>query len=86
MIRSRTIVVRYSFEVVTDVPERMSEEEFTRIYNQGTWCMDNALLQIDNTEERTGACACMFGKAEFVREATVEDEQRYKRSVNDLPT
>lgn len=77
VIRTRTVVVRATFEYTVDVPEDWDQEmiEFQR--NEGSWCADNGIGELNDLSERldkAGACACAAISYEYVREATEEDE------------
>lgn len=88
VIREKTVIVRYSFEVLETIPEHWTAEDFERAKNQGSWCFDNAFNTIDATTTRMNgeeSCTCGLGKAEFVREATEEDEAHFKLSIKDRP-
>lgn len=86
VIRERTIVVKMSIEYTIAIPEFWTKEQLEFHRNQGTWCSDNGLLEIDNFLERTNDCGCGRCEWEYIREATVEDEEIDRLSVNNLPS
>jgi hypothetical protein len=75
--RSRTVIVRYVFELPIDVPESWDKDmiEFAR-GGGGGWCGDNAPDDLNRLRE--DYCLCEFFHSEYVREATAEDEAPWK--------
>lgn len=86
VVRSRTVLVRVTTEIVIDVPEDWDKEQIEAAKNQGSWCADNILSIMEARNERTGGCLCGKTKIEFVRDATEDDEDGDQIFVNDLPT
>ena len=73
--RRRTIVVRYSIEVTICVPEIWDEATINFHRNDSPWCADNVITELQRSPENRRLCDVT--KAEFVREATREDEERF---------
>lgn len=73
-IRQRTVVVRAIIEYVVDVPEDWEQHDIEFHRNDGSWCADNALTELDELSERAG-CLCAVTRYEYLREATKEDEE-----------
>ncbi len=71
--RERSIVVRYSFEIVIRYPESATPEGFEHHRNWSGWCADNALAELDCGY----GCLCSRFHAEFVREATQNEEDKW---------
>lgn len=89
VIRSRTVVVRFHVDLVVDVPEDWDAEMINFRYNESSWCADNLAEDLSATVNRLddkGGCLCQFVEAEFVREATDEDETAQHLRVNELPS
>lgn len=78
--RRRTVVVRFSVEMVIDEPEDHDRDLIEFGYNEGSWCADNFTDMLDTMQKRldaAGGCLCPHLSAEFVREATKEDEAEH---------
>lgn len=82
VIRTRTVMVRVSFNLIREVPEDWEQSMVEFHMNESSSCKDNLLDEIQAQSERIG-CACGFGEGEFVREATTDDEEAFKRKVVD---
>ena len=76
VIRSRTVVVDFTFRTVLSVPEFWDEEQIRFHYNDGSWCADNILSELADRSEKIG-CNCSVCEAKFVREADEKDEENY---------
>lgn len=85
VIRSRTVLVKAEIEMLITVPEFWEEStvEFSR--NEGSWCADNLLSELEDQAERMG-CLCNSVRFSFVREATETDEEFFGLRVEDLPS
>jgi hypothetical protein len=77
VLRDRTVVMRYVFEVVIVVPEHWTKEDIEFHRNESTWCADNA-VHVDLQRLAEGHCLCPNHTAEYVREATTEDEEGWQ--------
>jgi len=67
--RQRTVVVRFTVEAVIRLPGFWDEEQIRFRYNGSSWCASNLVEILAEPK-----CLCPFTTAEFVREATAEDE------------
>lgn len=76
VMRARTVVLRYSFNVVVAVPEHWTPEQVEFHRNDSSWCADNA-IHAEFTQRREDACWCPDFRAKYVREATEDDESRW---------
>jgi len=76
VIRTRTVVVKVSFEMIREIPEDWSEDMIEFHMNESSSCKDNLIEAISKQSERLG-CSCSFGIGEFLREATEEDETTF---------
>lgn len=83
VIRTRTAVVDFTIRLVLPEVESWNADGIESHYNESSWCSDNLLDRIYAYQERTGNCICFITKAKYVREATEDDEEMYKLSVND---
>lgn len=86
MIRDRTVVVDYTFRVIRTVPEDWDEGSIEFHLNEGSWCADNAIRDLermhpDHEGISNHRCSCDRFAGAFVREATEEDESRYGREA-----
>lgn len=70
--RSRSVVVRFSVELVIEKPITSKPDEIESQYNEGTWCWSNLAAML----ERQQTCLCEFGYAKYIREATQEDHDK----------
>jgi hypothetical protein len=82
VMRQRTIVARYEYEVVVVVPEHWTAENFEFHRNESTSCADNTLRELKTNAERRAelakdpepfpysGCFCFHFKAKYLREAT----------------
>lgn len=88
VIRKRTVVVRFSIDLVLDVPEDWETSNIEFKYNEGAWCANNIANELIRTVERIGdnGCLCDSLSAEFVREATGDDEKAQQLFADTLPT
>ncbi len=95
VIRSRTVVIRATIEYAISVPENWDTQliEFQR--NDGSWCADNFISELEElrdrkTEDLGGGmkigCVCEMTSFEYVREATPEDEELNQLFVSKLPS
>lgn len=98
VLRRRTVVVRLNVEYVTTVEENDGEppEHALFYWNEGTYCMDNALEDIrafvydeeagDDPDDphKTFGCICPVATIEYVREATEADEARWGVKVDEV--
>lgn len=89
VIRNRTVVVRFHVDLVIPVPEDWDSDMVQFHYNDSSWCADNLATTLSETVERLdeqGGCMCRCVEAEFVREATDEDESAQHLRANELPS
>lgn len=84
-VRERTVVVRMVVEYVVLVTESADQEMIEFHRNNGRWCANNALVELEHLAERVG-CLCDHARFELVREATAEDEERDKCYVANAPS
>jgi hypothetical protein len=85
VIRSQTVVVRFSFDLVVDVPETWDRDNIEFKYNESSYCCDNLIEELEKTSTRVG-CLCNLVEAEFIREANASDEAEQKVFVSELPS
>lgn len=71
-MRVRTVVVRVFFEYIRTVPE----------HNESSSCAGNILADLESQADARG-CACGMQEGTFLREATAEDEENFKKFVKD---
>lgn len=81
VLRTRTVVLRYSYEVVVAIPDWWDTDMMEYHRNYSTWCADNSIDAFDARKENE--CWCDDFKAEYVREATSDDEVKYHLSKVD---
>lgn len=74
-----------TIEILRAVPEDWEREDIEFHMNEGRWCANNIIPEIGDQAERTG-CLCESFYAQYVREATSEDEARYVYHVANQPS
>lgn len=77
VLRSRTVVVRVTIEMVRQVPDDWTAEDIEFHINDSSWCADNIVDDLTRFTERGEGCLCRHLSAEYVREATAEDENTW---------
>lgn len=77
VIVSKSVVVRFSIDLVCEQPASWDRSDTEGRYNEGSWCADNLLQMLTDLASR-GGCLCDFVKAEYLREATQEDHDDQK--------
>jgi len=83
VIRERTVVIDITFRMVRATPEDWDKEQIEFQLNNGRFCMDNILDELNDLSERLG-CLCGVSEAELIREATPEDEKEYGISIEKI--
>lgn len=78
--RTRTVVIRATFEIVRRVPEDWHDEAVNFHLNDSSWCASNLIHEIEILESHLN-CLCPKFKGEYVREATEEDEEFYRNRI-----
>ena len=82
IMRSKTVVVNFSVDVVLDVPEHWDANRIDFRHNESSWCASNLIdLLKEQSEDR---CLCPFTKATYLRDASEEDEDSWGYYVTDL--
>lgn len=71
--RTRTVLLRYTFDVVEAFPATWTPEEIESSRNESTWCASSAI----ETLQRIPGCLCSHFKGQYIREATVNDEEAW---------
>ncbi len=70
VIRSKTVVVEFKIEVVVEVPEFWDSNDVDYRFNESSWCCDNLIEMI----RREDGCLCSHVEANYLREASEDDE------------
>ena len=55
VILNRKVKVRYTFEIEIEQPHSWDKQQIERHRNNGSWCADNAVSELDNYP---GSCLC----------------------------
>jgi hypothetical protein len=74
VIPARSVVMRFSVELVMSVPAKELQGSMERRFNNGTWCADNFITMLEGLRDRT-ECLCGYVRAEYLREATALDHE-----------
>lgn len=74
VIPQRTVVLRYTVTVVQSVPSNWTPHDIEFHRNESSWCADNLVGDLEG-RNREGRCLCNQVSAEFIREASADDEQ-----------
>ena len=78
VIRRKTVVVDFTIRAVQTVPELWEPCDVEFFYNEGSWCADNLITELNRRkEELPNRCLCNFTEAKYVREADEKDEEDY---------
>jgi hypothetical protein len=89
-VRQRTVVVEARITYTIAVPEHWDAEMIELVRNEGSWCADNMLAELDRVATAaagtTSRCLCPFVEFRYVREASPEDEAASGIEVADLPS
>lgn len=90
VIRSRTVVVQVTVDLVVDVPEHWTVENINFRYNESTWCADN-LVDILGTlltriKNEPGGCLCPFTEVKYLAEADATSEREQQLFAEMLPS
>lgn len=79
--RCRTVVMRFTVDLVRRVPEHWTPEQINFHANESSWCADNAIREmaesVDRRKEKGLGCFCPTAQGAYVREATDEDERQF---------
>lgn len=89
VIRSKTVVVRFSVDLVMAVPEDWTEGDIHFRYNEGTWCADNLVDMLGEAAKRAengNGCLCYATDAKYLREADATDEYGQHLFAEMLPS
>lgn len=81
--RTRTVVLKYTYTIVVDVPQSWSASEIERHRNESSWCADNSLRDLQVMAGGEGECLCGHFHAKFLREATPEEDADIARKEQD---
>lgn len=84
VIRKRTIVMEMKINIVMDVPEDWDEAMCNFHKNEGTWCANNILHDLNAMKERMN-CLCDVAEFKYLREANEDDEKSQNKFVRDIP-
>jgi hypothetical protein len=86
MTDERYITVRFTTELVPEVPVDLDHDAIDYWLNEGTRCASNTVSELSATLERQDAigalnggsqpCCCMVSSHEYLRESTAEDLER----------
>ena len=76
VLRKRTVLMRYSYDVVIDVPEEWSPEmiEFCR-GGGSSWCAGNTISDLELRKEEV--CWCSDFESMYMGEATADEEEKF---------
>lgn len=76
VIPTKTVVVDFTIRLVREVPDFWDGDRVEFHANDSSWCSSNIVSEIESidTEDR---CLCDRTTAKFIRDATIEDEERY---------
>jgi hypothetical protein len=84
VLRTRSVVMRYEYTVVIDVPQDWAMDDIESHRNNSTWCADNSVEDVA-AMMRDDGCLCDGFRATYVREATAEDEAKRRDDYDDDP-
>lgn len=64
---NKKVKVRMIVEYEVEVPASWGKEDIEFHRNEGTWCTDNALIELDELDNEKG-CLCGITKFEYIGE------------------
>ena len=73
VVPEQTVIVQFTYTALLKVPACWKGHDIDFYYNESSWCA-SSMIGILEEEEKRGSCACRWTSAEFVREATPQDE------------
>lgn len=73
--RQRTVVVRFTVEMVREVPEDWNRDSLEFHLNESSWCASNLIGDMEKIDT-DAHCLCSNVTGEYLREATEDDEKR----------
>lgn len=76
VIRSKTMVMNFTIRTVISVPEFWDDDQIEFHYNNGSWCADNLLRELQARSDDS-RCMCGITEAKVIRDANSEDEEEY---------
>lgn len=62
----KLVKVRYTFELEIKIPHHWDAHRFECHRNDGTWCADNAIGELEELKTHDSGCLCNRFTAEFV--------------------
>lgn len=86
VIRTRTVVVKVTLDIVVRLPEYWDSDRIEFHYDKSSACKNNLVGELVELKKRMGptdSCLCSAGEVAFVREATEEDEEYFQTFAKD---
>ena len=78
VLRRRTVVCKVKIDIVLEYPESWSENDINFHLNESSSCSDNIAQKIIELSDCVASgCLCGHLEAEYLREATEEDEKSF---------
>ena len=87
IILTRTVKVKYSFDIEIEVPYSWNAEDIEFHRNDGSWCANNALKELNKFAKKIdieGECFCNYFKAK-VLEIPEASPYRYNKDHDIVP-
>lgn len=63
---TKTVTIKMTIEYSIDVPHSWTKDQIEFHRNEGTWCGDNAIAELEALE----GCLCSYAKFEYVGETS----------------
>lgn len=81
VIRSKTVMVEVTFQILKVVPEDWDKHMIEFSMNDSSSCCNNLVTnlsdQVERMDMKEGSCMCYHTKGKFLRDATQEDEDTF---------
>jgi hypothetical protein len=68
----RPVKIRLTLDLIVNRPRSWSKEEIEFHSNQGSWCINNIVADIERHASK-GRCLCSIGTLEYLADATLEE-------------
>ena len=63
---TKKVKVKYSFYIEIDVPQSWDKDQIEYSRNEGRWCADNSLTEIELYRNSKNTCLCNFFECEVL--------------------
>jgi hypothetical protein len=79
--RQKTVVVEVTIQLIRTVPEAWGEDEINFHMNGSSWCAGNIIEDLEKNNQEN-SCLCPHFQGKYVRDASQEDEETFRVSID----